>query len=53
MFLSGYTNEAILKGDGLTNEDIHLMKPVAREHLIEAVNKALNKKLSGALLSGA
>jgi PAS domain S-box-containing protein len=53
MFLSGYTNEAILKGDGLTNEDHHLMKPVTREQLIEAVNKALNKKLSVASLSGA
>lgn len=44
IFLSGYTNEAILKGNGLKEEDVHLMKPVAREQLFEAVNDALGTK---------
>ncbi|MCH2165882.1 MAG: response regulator [Marinovum sp.] len=48
IFLSGYTNEAILNGNGLRKEDLHLMKPVAREKLIAAVNEALTTKRSHA-----
>jgi CheY-like chemotaxis protein len=44
IFLSGYTNDAILKGNGLKEEDVHLMKPVAREQLLKAVNGALGTK---------
>lgn len=44
IFLSGYSNDAILKGNGLKEEDVHLMKPVAREQLIKAVNGALGTK---------
>ena len=53
VFLSGYTNEVPLTGDGLRKEDIHLMKPITRERLIEAVNDALGTKRSVASLSSA
>ena len=47
MFLSGHSNDAVMKGNGLREEDVHLMKPIARERLIEAVNDALGAKRSG------
>ena len=41
VFLSGYASEATVHGNGLRQEDIRLMKPVGRNELIAAVEKAL------------
>jgi CheY-like chemotaxis protein len=42
IFLSGYTSEAALNGNGLRPSDIRLMKPVNRLDLLSAVSKALD-----------
>lgn len=42
IFLSGYTSEAALNGNGLKPSDIRLMKPVNRLDLLSAVSKALD-----------
>jgi len=44
VFFSGYAREAVLHGNGLRASDISLMKPVARQDLLEAVKAALNLK---------
>lgn len=43
VFMSGYATQATVHGNGLRPEDSRLMKPVRREDLIRAVNKALSK----------
>lgn len=44
VFISGYPQEAAMHGNGLRPEDIRLMKPVRRDNLIAAVEKALAQK---------
>ena len=41
IFLSGYASEATVHGNGLTAEDIRLMKPISRNALLDAVSKCL------------
>jgi two-component SAPR family response regulator len=41
IFLSGYASEATVHGNGLTAEDIRLMKPISRNALLDAVGKCL------------
>jgi signal transduction histidine kinase/CheY-like chemotaxis protein len=41
VFMSGYASEATVHGNGLRAQDIRLMKPVRREDLLRAVDKAL------------
>lgn len=42
IFMSGYAREATVHGNGLRAQDIRLMKPVRREDLMRAVDKALS-----------
>lgn len=42
VFMSGYAAEATVHGNGLRPEDIRLMKPVRRNDLLAAVQRALN-----------
>ncbi|KMW59148.1 diguanylate cyclase/phosphodiesterase (GGDEF & EAL domains) with PAS/PAC sensor(s) [Candidatus Rhodobacter oscarellae] len=42
VLLSGYPQEAIMHGNGVSPEDVMVMKPVGREDLIAAINLALN-----------
>ena len=42
IFMSGYSTETTVHGNGLRADEIHLMKPVRREDLLRAVNKALS-----------
>lgn len=44
VFLSGYAREATVHGNGLRSEDIQLTKPVERNQLLKALNKALNSR---------
>ncbi|OYU37449.1 MAG: hypothetical protein CFE33_20760 [Pseudorhodobacter sp. PARRP1] len=41
VFMSGYPNEAAIHGNGLRVEDIKLMKPVAKDDLLRALNRVL------------
>ena len=41
VFMSGYAREATVHGNGLRPQDIRLMKPVRREDLLRALDKAL------------
>ncbi len=43
VFMSGYASEATVHGNGLRPEDIRLMKPVQRDSLLRAINKALGR----------
>lgn len=50
IFMSGYSSEATVQGNGLRPQDIHLMKAVQREDLLRAVNYALGtKKTNGSV----
>ncbi|WP_335753412.1 ATP-binding protein [Sulfitobacter sp.] len=42
IFMSGYANEATVRGNDLRPEDIRLMKPVIRADLLAALSKSLN-----------
>ena len=44
VFMSGYTNEASVHGNGLRPEDIRLMKPVSRRDIISAISHSLDNK---------
>ncbi len=41
VFMSGYASEATVHGNGLLPQDIRLMKPIRRDDLLRAVNRAL------------
>lgn len=41
IFMSGYADEAMVRGEGLRQDDIRLSKPASRNTLIAAVTKAL------------
>ncbi|MGR3793157.1 ATP-binding protein [Vannielia sp. SX4] len=41
VFLSGYASEATVHGNGLHADDIRLMKPVPRDELLAAVERAM------------
>ncbi len=41
IFMSGYSNEAAVHGNGLRPEDIRLMKPVNRKDIITAIVRSL------------
>ncbi|KAE9628331.1 ATP-binding protein [Parasedimentitalea maritima] len=41
IFMSGYSNEATVHGNGLRPEDIRLMKPVMRADLLTAIKETL------------
>lgn len=41
IFLSGYAAESMVHGNGLQPEDIRLMKPVRKQELLNAIEKAL------------
>ncbi len=41
--MSGYASEATVHGNGLLPQDIRLMKPIRREDLLRAVDKALSQ----------
>lgn len=43
VFMSGYASEAAVHGNGLLPQDIRLMKPIRREDLLRAVDKALSQ----------
>ncbi len=44
VFLSGYAREATVHGNGLSPDDIRLMKPVDRLQLVEAIETALSRR---------
>ncbi len=46
IFLSGYASEATVHGNGLTADDIRLMKPVSRVDLLNAVEKVLSRQIN-------
>ena len=41
IFMSGYAGETSLRGNGLREDDIRLMKPVARKDLLSAIRMAM------------
>lgn len=41
VFMSGYASEAMVHGNGLLPQDTRLMKPIRRETLLRAIDKAL------------
>ncbi|WP_353309501.1 ATP-binding protein [Shimia sp. NS0008-38b] len=43
IFMSGYARESTVHGNGLRSDDIRLMKPVSRQHLLSAIEQALGK----------
>ena len=45
IFMSGYPHEATVHGNGLRPEDIRLMKPVGKEKLMDAIQKAVAGKV--------
>ncbi|MCC1495065.1 ATP-binding protein [Cognatishimia sp. F0-27] len=44
VFMSGYSSEATVHGNGLRPQDIRLMKPVRRADLLAAIRKALEAR---------
>ena len=49
VFMSGYAREATVHGNGLRPQDIRLMKPVRREDLLRALDKALLRGENGVI----
>ncbi len=43
VFMTGYASEAAFHGNGVREEDIRLMKPVRRNDLIRAVERAMSR----------
>jgi len=43
IFLSGYPQEAAIRGNGLNEDDVMLMKPVSRVDLLNAISNALSE----------
>ncbi|WP_052700918.1 PAS domain S-box protein [Loktanella sp. S4079] len=50
IFMSGYANEALVRGNGVHPDDIRLSKPISRADLLKAVDEALHRQSSGKLL---
>jgi len=44
VFLSGYPQEALVHGNGVGVDDQMLMKPIVREELLKAIDRAVSKK---------